>query len=73
MSSSAMASRIAKVFGEHPELAFEFYCMASEVVDDFGDYGPVLQADEVGMYSSSTVIVRLTQARDKLIKLLGTE
>lgn len=73
MSSEAMASRVAKVLGEHPELAFEFYCVASEVVDDFGDYGPVLQADEFGMYSNSTAIDRLTQARDKLIKLLRAE
>ncbi len=73
MSNDAMAARIARVLGEHPDLAYELYCMASEVVDDFGDYGPALQADDYGMYSSSTAISRLAQARDRLIKILRAE
>jgi hypothetical protein len=73
MSSDVMASRIAKVLGEHPDLALELYCTASEVADDFGDYGPVLQADEAGIYSNSTAIIRLTQARDRVIKKLRAE
>jgi len=65
-----MERRIAKVLGENPELAFEFYCMASEVVDDFEDYGPVLQADEDGAYSEETTIKRLQAARRRVIELL---
>ena len=68
MPRHPMAHRIAKVLGENPELAFEFYCMASEVVDDFEDYGPVLQADEDGAYSEETTIRRLQLARNSLIE-----
>jgi hypothetical protein len=70
MSDQQMEQRIAKVLGENPELAFEFYCMASEVVDDFEDYGPVLQADEEGVYSDETAIKRLQAARSRVIELL---
>jgi hypothetical protein len=66
-----MANQIAKALGENPEIAFEFYCMASEVVDDFEEYGPVLQADEAGQYSEETTIRRLQAARNSLIKVLG--
>lgn len=66
-----MELRVAKVLGENPELAFEFYCMASEVVDDFEDYGPVLQADEHGAYSDETTIKRLQAARNSLIELIN--
>ena len=48
MPHHPMVHRIATVLGENPELAFEFYCMASELVDDFEDYGPDLQTDEGG-------------------------
>jgi hypothetical protein len=65
-----MVRRVAKVLGENPELAFEFYCMASEVVDDFEDYGPALQADEDGSYSDETTIKRLQAARSRVIELL---
>lgn len=73
MSGSNMASRIAKVLGEHPDLALELYCTASEVADDFGDFGPVLQGDEDGLYSKSTAIIRMTRARDRIIKVLREE
>jgi hypothetical protein len=43
-----MVSRLASVLAENPELAFELYCQASEVVDDFNEFGPVLQADADG-------------------------
>lgn len=65
-----VAKRVARLLSEHPDLAFEFYCMASEVVDDFEDYGPVLQADESGQYSDETVIRRLQKARNELIQHL---
>lgn len=73
MKPESMATRIARVLGEHPTLALEFYCMASEVVDDFEDYGPVLQGDENGSYTGATVIRRLQAARNELIRLFSEE
>ena len=70
MSQPPMAHRVAKVLGENPDLAFEFYCVASEVVDDFDDYGPVLQADEDRAYTEQTTIRRLRTARNSLIELI---
>jgi hypothetical protein len=69
MNDEPMATRIARVLGEHPTLAMEFYCMASEVVDDFEDYGPVLQGDQNGDYAPETAIRRLQAARKELIRL----
>jgi len=73
MKPESMATRIARVLGQHPTLALEFYCMASEVVDDFEDYGPVLQGDEKGDHAPETVIRRLQAARNELIRLLNEE
>lgn len=67
-SHDRMARRIASALGENPDLAFELYCMASEIVDDFEDHGPVLQADENGEFSDETVIKRLQKARNDLMK-----
>jgi hypothetical protein len=65
-----LARRITRALEQSPDLAVEFYCMASEIVDDFEDYGPVLQADENGEYTDETVIRRLQTARNELIKQL---
>lgn len=71
MSSREQSARkIANVLGSRPDLAAEFYCMASEVVDDFEDYGPVIQADENGEYTDSTTIGRLRMARNQLVELM---
>jgi hypothetical protein len=71
MSYATMANKIARVLGSNPELAFELYCMASEVVDDFEDYGPVLQADEHGEYSEATTLRRLQTARNEIKRHLA--
>jgi hypothetical protein len=68
--SQPMQRRLARALGDNPELALEFYCMASEIVDDFEDHGPVLQADENGDYSDETTIRRLQSARNRLIELI---
>ena len=73
MKPEPMAARVARVLGEHPMLALEFYSMASEVVDDFEDYGPVLQGDENGSYSGATVIRRLQVARNEFLRLIREE
>ncbi len=56
----------ARTFYDDPVAAFELVCMASNLVDDFDDYGPVIQADEDGTYSPDTSIQRLRHARDRL-------
>ena len=73
MPPNAMALQLARCFADHPELAFEFYCCASEVVDDFVDYGPVIQANEDGEYDERTAIARLQRARDEVISILRGE
>ena len=70
MARHPMVYRVAQVLGHDPDLAFEFYCMASEIVDDFEDYGSALQADEDGEYSDGTTIARLRVARNCLIELI---
>jgi hypothetical protein len=65
-----MARKIAKALAKNPDLAFQFYCMASEIVDDFEDYGPTLQADEKGEYTEVTVIKRLQRVRKELMGLI---
>jgi hypothetical protein len=67
MSPSAMASQIAKILADDPALAFEFYCMASEIVDDFDDWGPTIQANENGVYDETTVIAKLRALRNEII------
>lgn len=47
-------------------LLLDLYLAASEICDDFEDYGPVLQGDENGAYGESTAIARLTAARNAL-------
>jgi uncharacterized damage-inducible protein DinB len=56
----------ARVFYENPVATFELACMASNIVDDFDEWGPVLQADEDGDYAPDTSIERLRHARDLL-------
>ena len=41
------------------ELLLDLYLAASEICDDFEDYGPVLQAGDDGEYDESTAIARL--------------
>lgn len=67
-STEPIQLRIARILPDDPDLAFEFYAMASEIVDDFDDYGPVIQSDEDGKYSPETVIERLRCARDEIIR-----
>ena len=58
------------MLAENPELAFELYCQASEIVDDFEDYGPMLQADEDGQYTEETTVRRLEKVRNELRALI---
>ena len=69
MSSHPMVLDLENLLAAHPQLAFDFYCAASEIVDDFEEWGPVLQANEHSEYDDSTAIVRLRALRNQLIAL----
>jgi hypothetical protein len=66
---SPMAGRINQVLLQNPRLLEELYLTASEIVDDFEDYGPVLQANENSIYDENTVIRKLQAVRNELIRL----
>lgn len=70
MDLPPLVIRTARVLAENPELAFELYCQASEIVDDFEDYGPMLQADEDGEYTEETTLRRLEKVRNELRALI---
>jgi hypothetical protein len=59
-----MALQIAQTLADDPQLAFDLYCLASEIVDDFDDYGPVLQANEAAEYDDASTIMKLRACRD---------
>ena len=67
MPPQPMAIAFAKILGDDPQLAFDFYCAASEIVDDFEDWGPALQGNEDGSYDENTPIGRLTALRKEII------
>jgi hypothetical protein len=70
MSATRMSQAIVDVLSADLELAFEFYCAASEIVDDFEDYGPQLCGTEDGEYGESTPIGKLQRARNIIIERL---
>jgi hypothetical protein len=63
-------SRLEVYLAAQPHLAALLYLAASEIVDDFEDYGPVLQATSSGLYDESTAIRRLQKVRDEIISAL---
>jgi hypothetical protein len=58
---------LLEFFTLHPEIAKELYLWASEIVDDFDDYGPVVQSDEEGHYDESTTLGKLRIVRDSIV------
>lgn len=70
MSSNPLATKLARILASNPDLAFDLYCQASEIVDDFEDYGPMLQADEDGNYTEETTLRRLEKVRNELRTLI---
>ena len=70
MSAPRMSQTIVDVLANDLELAFEFYCAASEIVDDFEDYGPQLYGTETSEYDESTPIGKLQRARNTIIERL---
>jgi len=63
-------SDLTAFFAMHPRTAEELYLSASEIVDDFEDFGPVLQASEDGKYDGSTALGRLRAVRNSIIEAL---
>jgi len=65
-------SDLEDLFSLHPRIAAELYLWASEIVDDFEDYGPVLQSADNGKYDDSTALGRLRIVRNSIIQALET-
>jgi hypothetical protein len=63
-------STLETLFASRPKLAVQLYLLASEIVDDFEDYGPVIQANEVSEYDKDTTIVRLRELRNQIVEEL---
>ncbi len=59
--------RILAYLAEHPEKLNELYLAASEIVDDFDDYGATLQANADGAYDATSAIEKLRRARDEIV------
>lgn len=53
------------------DLLLDLYLAASELCDDFEDYGPLLQANLDGVYDEATAIIRLKSVRDQLKQRLA--
>ena len=70
MSAERMSKAIVDVLAADLELAFAFYCAASEIVDDFEDYGPQLMGTEAGEYDERTPVGKLQAARNAIIERL---
>ena len=63
-----LGGNVTRVLLEQPSLLERLYLMASEVVDDFEDYGPVHQANEQGQYDETTVIRKLQRVRNEILE-----
>ena len=70
MSATRMAKSIVDVLASDLELAFEFYCAASEIVDDFEDHGPQLFGTDEGAFDETTPIGKLQRTRYVIIERL---
>ena len=64
-----MVHQIADILAKNPDLAFDFYCAASEIVDDFEDYGPVLQANDDSVYDETCTIIKLRALRAEILRI----
>lgn len=64
-----IADHLASIFSDDPVLAMDFYCAASEIVDDFEDYDGLLP-NEHGAFDETTAILKLQRLRNELMKRL---
>jgi len=70
-TNPATRARWIAALASSEELLLDLYLAASEVCDDFEDYGPVLQAGDDGEYDESTAIARLKAIRRQLKQRLA--
>jgi hypothetical protein len=68
-----MTTKLEMYFVENPDAAAALYLAASEIVDDFEEFGPVLQANLDGEYDESTAIRKLQRIRNEIIAALQAE
>lgn len=71
MTVEKLTRELLAAVNADPEVALDLFFAASEVVADFDEWGPVLQADENGEYTDETAIVQLRNSRDAIKRLAG--
>jgi hypothetical protein len=71
MPADRMKQELLAAFNRDPDAALDFFFAANEIVADFDDWGPMLQANENGEYSDETAIIQLRQCRDAIKLLAG--
>ena len=71
MARDPFPTRLIRAFAADPDAAVEFYIAASEILNDFEHWGPVIQANEDGVYDDSTEIVKLRLAYERISSLLA--
>lgn len=71
MPVNRLNQELLAALNRDPDAALNFFFAASEVVADFREWGPVLQADEAGEYTPETAIIQLERARDAIKRLAG--
>lgn len=71
MSADHLKRELLSAIARDPDAAFNLLLAASEVVADYHEWGPVLQADENGEYTDETAIIQLERARDAFKRLAG--
>ena len=59
--------KILAYLASHPEMLKEMYFASSELIDDFDDWGPTIQANINGQYNEETAIERLRKVRDDAV------
>jgi len=71
MAEARTRSELLAALTRDLDAALDLFLAASEVVADFHEWGPVLQADENGEYTDETAIIQLERARDAIKRLAG--
>jgi len=59
---------LERYLARNPEISYELYLIASEIVDDFEDYGPQLPANENNVFDEGTTIRRFQTLRNRIIE-----
>ncbi len=73
MPREPFSARVVRAFAADPEAAAELYISASEIINDFEHWGPVIQANEDGVYDDSTEIVKLRLAYERISAIIAAQ